>query len=285
MGAAVAGDAQIGNANGLGSLMKAELTSGVLRVLAAWGEVLSLVLRIAERRQSIDGGKGKDEGPTESERQSVLATTGMVWEACDALLKFCDDGIVGLVVKKAEGWRSVLLDAVEELKEWGEDVDDDEDGPEGSDDEFGDDDDIFGAANKLGKDDVKLKALLDTSVKKLKMVGMLYVALIKRRLKPFPSGLQPFPPAAEKTADDIKTEQESIAQLEKLMAHLRAIPESVDDLASAFYDLDEDEAKATFDKCCSEAKAAATLVRRTCAGTEDAFSVWSDKWIDALNAE
>ncbi|CAI6340173.1 unnamed protein product [Periconia digitata] len=279
------------SANGLGSLMKTELRGGVLRVLAAWGEVLTLVLRLAERRQSeLDGKadtrKKKDEGPTEAERQSVLATTGMVWEACDALLKFCDNGIVGLVVKKAEEWRSVLLDAVEELKEWGEDVDGEEDELAGSDDEFADDDDIFGAANKLGKEDVKLKALLDTSVKKLKMVGMLYQALIKRRLKTFPkSPSKPTASTEEKNGGGKESQQDVTAKLEQLMVHLRAVPEGVDDLASAFYDLDEGEAKVMFDKCCSEAKKAVAMVRQSWNGTDDEFTVWSGKWVNAVDAE
>ncbi|PVI06051.1 hypothetical protein DM02DRAFT_715248 [Periconia macrospinosa] len=284
--AAVADNLKANSENGLGSLMSAELRAGVLRVLGAWGEVLALVVRLAEKRQDDGGSNKKDEGPTEAERQSVLATTGVVWEACDQLLKFCDNGIVGLVVKKAEEWRSVLLDAVEELKEWGEDVDeDDEDGFEGSDDEFAGDDDIFGAANKLGKGDVKLKALLDTSVKKLKMVGMLYQALIKRRLKTFPSSAQPSSSAGEKSTEDKETQQDPMVKLEKLMVHLRAIPEGVDDLASAFYDLDENEANAMFEKCCSEAKKAVALVRQSWTGTDDEFTTWSGKWTDALNAE
>ncbi|KAF2644781.1 hypothetical protein P280DRAFT_466053 [Massarina eburnea CBS 473.64] len=271
--------AEHGTKDGLGSLMRNELRAGVRRVLGGWGEVLALVLRLAERRQSIDGKTPakKDPGPTESERQEILAATGVVWNACDGLLKFCDNGIVGLVVKKAEEWRSVLLDAVEELKEWGEDVDEDEDdeaeGSDLEDDEFRHDDDIFGAANKLGKGDKEIKALLDRSVKKLKMVGMLYQALIKRRLKTFP--------ATAKTDGD--GEDDAMVRLQKLMEHLRAIPENVDDLASAFYDLDEEEAKKTFEKCCEEAKSAVALVRQSWTSSDDEFTAWSQKWVDALD--
>ncbi|KAF1953573.1 hypothetical protein CC80DRAFT_419574 [Byssothecium circinans] len=284
-----AATAEGGTKQGLGSLMQGELRAGVRRVLGGWGEVLSLVLRLAERRQAIDGKTPtkKDEGLTENERQEVLAATGVVWDSCDALLRFCDNGIVGLVVKKAQEWRSVLLDAVEELKEWGEDVDDEEDkdGAEGSDledDEFRHEDDIFGAANKLGKGDKEMKELLDRSVKKLKMVGMLYQALIKRRLKTFPPAAKATPATA--TNGEKKDEDGSVVKLEKLMTHLRAIPENVDDLASAFYDLDEEEAKKTFEKCCSEARNAAALVRQSWTGTDDEFTAWSGKWVDALDA-
>ncbi|KAK3203241.1 hypothetical protein GRF29_112g602835 [Pseudopithomyces chartarum] len=272
----------------LGTLMQGEVRAQTRRLIVSWGEVVALVGKMAERKQGIQTngnanakGKPKDEGPTESERADVLAATGVVWETCDALIKLCDGGIAGLVVKKAEEWRSVLLDAVEELKEWGDDIDDDEDdeddGAEGSDGGFEDEYDIFSATNKLGKEDKELKLVLDNSVKKLKMVGVLYQALIKRRLKTFPSST-----AAGSTK--AQAHKSHVAALEDLMKLLRSIPEQVDDLASAFYELDENEAKATLDRCCKEAKDAISIVKQSWVGADDEFTAWSAKWLDALNA-
>ena len=262
--------------------MRAELRAQVRRLIGTWGDVLVLVLRLAEKRENATG---KDTGPTESERQDVLAATGVVWEVCDALLKICQDGVVGLVVKKADQWRSVLVDAVEELKEWGEDVeDDDEDKAEDSDNEqseFGDEVEIFGAANKLGKGDKELKVLLETSVKKLKMVSMLYQALIKRRLRTFPKSSVP---ASATKEESTSTTSDPITKLDQLMALLKTIPETVDDLASAFYDLEEKEAKQTLDKCCKEAKSAVELMQQSWTGTSDEFTTWSGKWVTALDA-
>jgi hypothetical protein len=278
---------QAGQKDELGALMRGEVKVQVRRLIGTWGDVLAIVLRLAGQRQSDKGkGKTKDDGPTESERQDVLAATGVVWEACDALLKLCADGVVGLVLKKAQELRGVLLDAVEELKEWGEDIDDEkDDNAEASDNEFGDEDDIFSAANKLGKGDKELKVLLDTSVKKLKMVGMLYQALIKRRLKTFSSAASTKASASETTEGDSRVSSlDPIGKLDELMTLLKAIPETVDDLASAFYDLDEDEAKQTLDKCSEEAKNAVALVRHSWAGTDDEFTAWSGKWVDAFDA-
>ncbi|KAF2660500.1 hypothetical protein K491DRAFT_701607 [Lophiostoma macrostomum CBS 122681] len=287
MVAAASSVAQPGRKDELGELMRGELRAQVRRLLGTWGEVLVLILRFAERRQGREGevngkGKGRDLGPTEAEKQDVLSTTGVLWEACDTLLKVCDSGIVGLVVKKAGEWRSVLLDAVEELKEWGEDVDDeDEDDAEGSDAEdgvFGDEDDIFSAANKLGKGDKELKTLLDMSVKRLKMVGILYQAVIKRRLKPFPDTSSESNGAAEAASSD------PMSKLDEVMGLLKSIPETVDELASAFYDLDEEEAKQTLGKCGDEAKSVIALVKLSWSGKEDEFTAWSDKWVAALEA-
>jgi hypothetical protein len=277
-----------GQKDELGELMRVELRAQVRRLLGTWGEVLVLILRFAERRLGENGevngkGKGKDAGPTEAEKQDVLSTTGVLWEACDTLLKVCDSGIVGLVVKKAGEWRGVLLDAVEEMKEWGEDVDDEdeEDNAEGSDAEdggFADEDDIFGAANKLGKGDKELKVLLDTSVKRLKMVGILYQAVIKRRLKTFPGTSPQVDGTSEAAPSDL------MSKLDEVMDLLKAIPETVDELASAFYDLDEEEAKHMLSKCSEEAKRVIAIATLSWNGKEDEFTAWSDKWVAALEA-
>ncbi|KAF2006913.1 hypothetical protein P154DRAFT_178525 [Amniculicola lignicola CBS 123094] len=274
---------QAGQKDELGTLLRTELRVQVKRVLGTWSDIPALVLRFAERRErDIKIGKAKDEGPSESDKQNVLSSTGVVWEACDDLLKICNNGVVGLVVKKAEEWRGTLKDAVEELKEWGEDEeDDDDDEAEGSDNEFKDEDDIFAAANKLGKGDKELKALLDISLKKLKLVGTLYQALIKRRLKVFPKS---FPPANSTNGDASEKPLDSMEKLEKLMDILKSIPDTVDDLASGFYDLDEEEAKETLEKCCREAKSAAALVKQSWAGQDDEFTAWSEKWVSALEA-
>jgi uncharacterized protein YukE len=263
---------QEGQKGDIGNIMRTEVKSQVRRLLGTWGEVLVIILKMAEKRQDM---QGKDKGPTESEKQEVLSSTGVLWDACDALIKLCADGVVGLVVKKAQELRAVLLDAIEELKEWGEDVEDDDDGAEGSDDE----DEIFGASNKIGKDDKELKQLLDTSVKKLKMVGMLYQALVKRRLKTYPASS-----ILEPTAAPDGTTSTPCKRLDELMNTLKTIPETVDDVAGAFYDLDEDEAKQTLDKCCGEAKSAIELVKQSWNGEDDEFTIWSGKWISALEA-
>lgn len=268
--------------------MRGELRVQVKRLVGAWSDVLALVLGMSEARRNLSG---KDKGPSEAEKKDVLERTGVVWDVCDELLRLCNGGVVELVLKKAQQLRAVLLDAVEELKEWGEDVaDEEEDEAEGSADEdgFGDEDDFFGAQNKIGKDDKELKVLLDRSVKKLKMVGIMYQAVGKRRLKTFPAVAPNSNPATASTAASPANGDnavESPAQkLDRLMHILKTIPDTVDDLASTFYDLEQEEAEAELKKVCDEAKSAVELVRKSWVGTDDEFTVWSDKWIEALDA-
>lgn len=261
------------------SFARAELAAAVRRVLSAWSGVLSCVRSGAEAAAAGQQGGGGD-----AARGAILAATGVVWEGCDALVGLCEAGVVGLAVRRAEEWRGVLLDAVVEMREWGEEADedgDDEDGGEGSGEEGGFE--VFGAANRLGKGDGELRALLEASVRKLKTVAVLYQALVKRRLKTFPP---PFASAPSPKDGDADAAAAAVARrvqmLDELMTLLKSIPESVDELASAFYDLDGDEAKVLLKKCCDDAVRAATIVKQNWDGKDDEFTAWSGKWKDAM---
>ncbi|KAA8615794.1 GCIP domain containing protein [Pyrenophora tritici-repentis] len=225
-----------GQRGDIGNIMRTEVKAQVRRLLGSWGDVLVMILKMAEKKQAAQANGAattKENGPTESEKQEVLSATGVVWEACDVLLKLCADGVVGLVVKKVQELRAVLLDAIEELKD----------------------------------------------VKKLKMIGMLYQALIKRRLKTYPASS-----TLEPTANANGTGPSPSKKLDDLMSILKTIPETVDDIAGAFYDLDEDEAKQTLEKCCAETKSAIELVRQSWTGEDDEFTGWSTKWVSAIEA-
>jgi hypothetical protein len=116
------------------------------------------------------------------------------------------------------------------------------------------------------------------------MVGMLYQALIKRRLKTFPETSSSSASASAHNTTGASTTQSSMARLDQLLSILKSIPDSVDDLASAFYDLDEDEAKQTLDICCGKAKRAISIVKQSWTGQDDEFTTWSGKWVEALEA-
>ncbi|KAJ9645875.1 hypothetical protein H2199_002918 [Coniosporium tulheliwenetii] len=222
-----------------GAVMVGEVRARVRRVVV---EVKGLVREVesqvgeATRAGSSNGVNGEGD---KREGRDALTTTG--W--------------LGLVVKKAEQYRATLLDAVAELKEWGEDEGDNEVDREeetwSGDDEEDDFDNAFDAP-KLPRDQKELRAQLEAALKKLKVVGMLYQALVKRRLKTFPfSGT---------TSGDWSGDAWSMGILDEVMETLKSIPESVDDLASAFYELDGVEAKKRIEECCKDAVTAKDLV-------------------------
>jgi hypothetical protein len=215
--------------------------------------------------------------------KDTLASTGVLWDACDALIQLEKTGIAGLAVLKAQELRDTINDAIEELKEWeeGDGDDDDEDEEDDDDDDDDDDadstsdgphdrddqdefDDMFSAANKLPKDRPDLKERLETAADKLKKIQFLYAAITKRRLKTF--------------SPDVASKKVNILTLDKLMHLLKELPEHVDDLANAFYELDAHQVDTILATCIENACSAANLLKTDWNDKDDEFTAWVTKW-------
>lgn len=256
---------------------------------ATWSELVGREAQQRTRRvfreletllQEISSVAQGAEAGTSGGRDS-LSATGVVWESCDSLAQLNTLGVAGLAVQKAEQWRDTIKDAIEELQEWaeGEDLetegqtdallDSDDEGVAGEDNDSLDD--LFNAANSMPADRPELKELVERAVEKLKKVDILYKALVKRRLKAYKHV------AAE---GDKKSSAE---YLDELMDELKALPDAVDDMASNFYDLDEEAAKSALDDCVKKASETARLAELGYDGNTDEFSAWSKKWIEAVN--
>lgn len=251
-----------------GSMMGREVQ---LRVQRVFKEMQSLL----EELQSIAA------GTQQAGRRDTLSSTGVVWESCDAAVELEQLVLGGLALQKVEQYRDTIKDAIEELKEWAEGsdldnegqgdvlLDDDDEGVDGDKDSI---EDIFNAANSMPKDRPELKALADEADAKLKKVAILYEALIKRRIKTF---------KREGEGAAGHTERR-VSRLDELMLHLKRMPHQVDELASCFYDLDEEKTKAALGKVVDEGKAAAAGMRNDWPGGEDAFTEWTIKWMEAV---
>ena len=245
-----------------------------LRVRRVFRELETLLLEIKSVAQGAEAGS--------SSGRDSLSATGVVWEACDALAALNTLGVAGLAVQKAEEWRDTIKYAIEELQEWadGEDLetegqndalfDSDDEGVAGDDNDSLND--IFNAANSMPADRPELKELVELAVEKLKKVDILYRALIKRRLKPYKS--------SGATAETGK--KSSAENLDELLENLKALPDSIDDMASNFYDLDEEAARAALANCVKKACETASLAKLDYNGKVDEFSTWSKKWVEAV---
>lgn len=249
-----------------GGLLHKEVQSRVAFVMREMQVCVQDILDIAA--EARDGKKDAANG------RDRLTSTGVVWQACDAVMELESLGLGGVAVEKAEEYRDTIKDALEELKEWSEDEEDDEDEDKdgtssGDEDDAHSIEDLFTAANKMPKDKPELRAVLDDALDKLKKIGFLFTALIKRRLKTF-----------NPTVAGI---QANVKALDKLFVSLRRLPPRIDELASAFYDLDEVQARKILTTCIQDCRNAITCVKKNWNdGKEDEFSAWSDKWLDAV---
>jgi hypothetical protein len=253
-----------------GSLLGREAAARTRRVFVELEALVLEIRSVAATGIASASGNGRDS----------LSTTGVVWESCDSLAELKALGMGGLAVQKAEELRETVRDAAEELQEWAEGGDLESEGQDalfdsGDEGVEGDDNDsfngIFNAANSLPADRVELKELVGKAVEKLKKVEILYKALVKRRLKTYKS-----------VAAAVEGKKSSAEYLDALMDGLKELPDSIDDMASTFYDLEEEDAKTALDECLDKAREIAVLARLNYDGEEDEFSTWSKKWIEAV---
>lgn len=260
-----------------GTFTSKEVRLRVGRVVREMRVLVQEVAKVCEEESRSSGDDNKLE-----EGRGTLASTGVVWEACDALGELERLGVPGLVVYKAQQFYHSLKDAIAELKEWSLEAEDENNGDDEEEDvsendvdpDFDHDfDDIFSAANKLPKGNTALREQLDTTIKKLQLVSVLYQALLKRRLKTFPF-------TADMDSLQSLSARERMKALNELYDLLQEIPETVDELACAFYDLNGDMAAELSQSIISQATLSISLVRQSWAETDDEFTAWSAKWLE-----
>jgi hypothetical protein len=205
-----------------------------------------------------------------------LAVTGTVWAACDGVIELKTLGIAGLVIKKAEGYRDLLKDALEELQEWAEEESDMEDGDavDGEEDPAqAAVDNILGSQRHIPSDDAEnIRPRLDSSMKRLRLLILMYQAVVKRRFKTLPHlPHSELPPELEAKSNE---DPGIVNCLDEVLGVMKKIPDITDELASAFYDLDTKEIDERMDQCFFTGFAAAGLLIKDWEGQKDEFSTW-----------
>lgn len=257
-----------------------DIKNGLATLIARFGELLSLIgTKCRERSNQNQESKEK-----EKEKQLVFETTGQIWEACEGMIEFAEKGIPEMMARKVEMWRETIKDAIAELKEWGE----------GDEDEWGESSDgveVFGAANSLPEGRKDIEERLEEALRRLRLVATLYQALVKRRIKMFPSSGNVSRKTRGESCQEMhglreelnRIEQtENVRSLDRLMEHLEKIPDTIDELASAFYDLSTNEIDRFLEQISSDARAAASEVRLSWDGKDDEFTGWARKWDGAI---
>lgn len=206
-----------------------------------------------------------------------------MWDACDAVLELKTLGVTGLMIKRAEEYRDLVKDALEELQEWGAEESDNEgdeesDAAEAEKDGVGNaaqDDlyDMFASQHHIPSDDPeKVRPRLESTQKRLRLIVLMYEAVIKRRLKTLPTIPHPqLPPELkEKSGGDPGI----VSCLDEVLAVFSSVPDITDELANAFYELDGAEIDKRMDECFFKAFAAAELLLKNWEGKEDEFTIW-----------
>ncbi|KAL9008834.1 MAG: hypothetical protein Q9173_006083, partial [Seirophora scorigena] len=265
-----------------------------LRVLLRDAAAGLLALTELIPQLEAQGGRGKE--LEERQREEILQTTGQVWRVCGRMIAVAGMGIAGVAAEKVDAWRALVEDAVEEIEGW--DPDEEEEEEEGN--SFGSDpssppneqkksaavggDNINSLANGKEHTDTPAPLLLDAlhmhdthalkahALKPLKLLRMLYPALRKRRVSPFP----PFSGTSDTASLPPETK---IKTLDQLLAHLQAFSEETDEVAGSLYGGDAREIERRLRGLRGRAERCVDAVRLDWRGGEDEFSAWSGKWV------
>ncbi|KAI1431042.1 hypothetical protein GGR50DRAFT_125079 [Xylaria sp. CBS 124048] len=267
-------------------LCTAETYTKVVRQDLAWRcyrlvkELKSLVETIpldgkilpADRKNGVDGNKGS------------VVSTGVIWAACDDVILLKKLGIAKLLVKKAEDYRDTLQDVLEELKEWSEEVDEEDEDDDDEDEE--EDNDVQNVTTQLSKtslsaqemlDDLmtsqhiprgdpdRIRERLDSCLKRLRLTTLLYMAIVKRRIKSLPSMTSNEAPLIRQRLDEV-------------YPILKRLPQSFGEVACAFYELDPESIDEAMSICLRDAVAVAETLKTPWNGERDEFSEWADKF-------
>ncbi|KAI1809519.1 hypothetical protein GGS20DRAFT_282561 [Poronia punctata] len=238
----------------------------VLKELRSFAELIPL----SGKSLSADGKNGVN-----GEKGSILAT-GVIWAACDEVIRLRQLGAGGLLAMKVEEYRDTLQDILEELKEWGDETEDDDDDDEVEHEtELEGDDDHLSAqqmiddlmtSQRIPRDDPdKIRERLESCLKKLRLTTLLCTAIVKRRIKSLPSlpakGETPIP-----------------QRLDNLFPILKRLPHRFEEIACAFYELDPEEIDQAMDDCFSDALTASELAKSPWEGDKDGFTEWAEKF-------
>lgn len=244
------------------TLLHQHIKSSLTRIM---NELLGLLGTIPQDERGVDKPRGKD----------TLASTGVLWEECDKMTSLASNGLVALAVERVEEYHSLLKDAIAELEDWDPDEDTESDS------------DSLNSRKENMASTLPANVSLDSSLEKvslspfaalrkqslatLRIIRLLYPALVKRRIKTFPN-------INSVIRFDVLPTVLRIQCLDKLVQCTKEFTEEADEIAGALYAGDEAEVVRRLTALRLMAEECVMAVSRSWAGVEDEFTAWAGKW-------
>ena len=246
------------------NLMHQHIESSLSRIMM---ELLSLLGSIPQNEHGVEKTMGRN----------TLASTGVLWAECDKMVALGLQGVTKIATQRVEEYHGLLKDAIAELEQWDPDEDSESDT----------DSLTFSKGNTSSARPVdaslersvqdlsisSIAALRKQTLGALRIIRVLYPALVKRRILTFPqidstSTIASLPPSSQ------------VRSLDCLVDHTRQLQEETDEIAGALYAGDEEEVDDRLTKLKEMSKTCAEGVRLSWSENEDEFTSWSEKWLE-----
>ena len=244
-------------------LMHQYIKSSLSRIMM---ELLSLLSSIPQNEHGVEKTLGRD----------TLASTGVLWAECYKMVALGSAGLTKLAAERVEEYHGLLKDAIAELEDWDPDEDSESDtdslpshtGKASS-------PRPIAAPLERSLQDLSLSSiavLRKQTLGTLRIIRVLYPALVKRRILTFPN----INSAA--TAENLPSSMQ-IQSLDRLVDHTQQFTEETDEIAGALYAGHEEEVDDRLTKLAEASKACVEAVRLGWSGNKDEFTTWAEKWM------
>ena len=232
-------------------------------------QLLDLLASIPQNEHGIENTGGRD----------TLASTGVLWAECDKMVALGSGGLTQVVAERVEEYHGLLKDAIAELEEW----DPDDESESETDSLTSNKGTIPGTQmvdNSLEKSLQSLSlspiaALRTRTLSVLRLIRILYPALLKRRILTFTNI------NTTTTVESLPTPLQ-VRTLDQLIENTRQFTEETDEVAGDLYAGDEKEVDDRLMELANMAKLCVERARTDWSGKEDEFTGWADKWIVRL---
>ena len=229
-------------------------------------QLLDLLASIPQNEHGIENTGGRD----------TLAATGVLWAECDKMVASGSGGLTQVAAERVEEYHGLLKDAIAELEEW-----DPNDEPESDTDSLTSnkgtipgtlvvDDSLEKSLQSLSLSPVA--ALRTRTLSILRLIRILYPALLKRRILTFPNI------NTTTTMESLPTPSQ-VRILDQLIENTRQFTEETDEVAGDLYAGDEKEVDDRLMELAKMAKLCVERIRTDWSGKEDGFTGWADKWM------
>lgn len=232
-------------------------------------ELLSLLASIPQDERGIEKMGGRD----------TLASTGVLWAECDKMVALGSGGLTKLAARRVEEYHGLLKDAIAELEEW----DPDEDSESDTDSLTSNKGNTSSSrppnapleSSLQGLSLSPIAALRKRTLNMLRIIRVLYPALLKRRILTFPN-------INSSTAAEGLPISLHIRSLDALVEHTKQFSDETDEIAGALYAGDREEVEDRLGVLAEISKTCVEELRTGWSESEDEFTAWGGKWMARL---
>ena len=231
-------------------------------------ELLSLLGSIPQDEHGIEKTMGRD----------ALASTGVLWAECDKMAALGSGGLTKLAAERVEEYHGLLKDAITELEDWDPDEESESDTESLTSSKCNPSAQPVDASLESSLQGLSLSpiaGLRKRTLATLRIIRVLYPALIKRRILSFPNI------NSANTADRLPTSSH-ILSMDTLINHTKQFAEETDEVAGALYVGDTDEVEHRLRELSEMSKTCVEEVRIGWNAKEDEFTAWAEKWTARL---